>query len=133
MDSTLNQLPTLDKGGQGARRSSSASPGVLFWRRLLSEVLLDHQREPELSWNPPPPRRLSAARPHPRCRSAARWRRPGGPASTGKTRLHSRGGRSPAASAPLRHAPRSSRPPPACLAAPTAEALPSSRRPVRTR
>lgn len=62
------------------------------------------------------------ARPHPRCRSAAPWHRPGGPAGTGRTRPHSRGGPAPAAPAPLRRAPRSSR-----LAPAVSETLPSRR------
>lgn len=74
------------------------------------------------------PRPGCAAPPHPRCRSAARWRRPGGPAGTGRTRRRSRGVPAPAASAPLRRTPHSSRPPPPALGAPAAEVVPSRRR-----
>lgn len=64
--------PTLDKSDQEASQLLGY-PWPSFCRAVYPEVISDH--EAGHGGTAPPPGRLGATRPHPRCRSAARRRR----------------------------------------------------------
>lgn len=112
MTQTADQLPTLDKRGSGSRQDPLL-PLVFSCGAVYCRTPFPNKGRSRARLVPAP---ALAARPHPRCRSAARLRRPAGPAGTERTRRRSRGGQAPATSAPIRLAPRSSRPLPTVLA-----------------
>lgn len=85
--------PALQARSQGEQKTASSTTlGIRQRPRPLVAAPPTRRRVPAI------PSPGGATRPHPRCRNAARWRRPGGPVGTGKTRPRSHGGPAPAAS-----------------------------------